>query len=175
MLPGQSKLAISSVQSPRAWFAELLNLVLIQPQNADHAAVLDFGRGLHRLAPRLHDLEAMLKVHRAREDERRVFAQAQAGRRPAILDRFWVILPQFFHRCQARHKDGRLRAIRSVELFGRSLGAQLVKIVTERLRRPIKQPAGRGHFMVDGRAHPDGLGALAREQEASIRGNATFR
>ena len=129
MLPGQSRLATSSVSSLRASSHSASHLLALQAEDADHAAGRGVGGVLHRPAALLHDAQAGFEIHHAGEHQGRVFAEAQAGRRRAASSTSsGELLLQLLQRRQAGDEQCRLAVDRessfsagpSVQSFNRS-------------------------------------------------------
>ena len=98
--------------------AQLLDLGLVQTQDADHAARGGVGGGLHRLAALLHQAKAVGETERAREHQRGVFTEAQTGRGHAAWFGGRVALAEAFQGSQAADEDGRLADDGGVEPLG---------------------------------------------------------
>ena len=170
MLPGQSRLAISSVSSLRASSQSFCDLLALHAEDADHAAGRGVGGVLHRAATLLHDAQARFEIHHAGEHQGRVLAEAQAGRRRAALDQLGRVLLQLLQRGEAGDEQRRLAVHGRIELLRRAFGAELVEVVAEHLGRAIEQRPCRGHLRAHGRAHADGLSALAGEEKGDFAG-----
>ena len=137
----------------------------LQPQDADHAAGRGVGGVLHRGAALLHQAQAVFEIHHAGKDQRRVFAQAQSGRRFARQRHVGLGGPQRFQRGQAGDEQRRLAVDGRIELFGRPFEAELGQIVAQDFGRRGRTAARRRAATRPTAGPCRRFGPLARETE----------
>ena len=166
MLPGQSTLATWSTPLAAAGVAEGRDGLAVRvPSTATIPPGRGLGAVLHRPAPLGDQPHGVLKAEGPGEDQRRVFAERQAGGDRGRLERRRIAGPQHLEGRQARHQDRRLTDGRRVEPLGRPAAADVQQVVAKDLGAAGEE-IGRGGVLLDPVArHPDRLGTLAGKQQ----------
>lgn len=108
-----------------SFVADGLNLVEFQAQDADHAAGDRIGSGLHRAATFLHQFQAIFKGDCFGEDQGRVFTEAEPRSGLSFGSHFRLGRFERLERGQAADEQRGLAVDGGIELFSRSVEADL--------------------------------------------------
>src|SRR5262249_34603847 len=119
---------------------------------------------LHVLAATRDETDRIAEFERAREDERRIFAERETRRGHDVESREIAFALEHAEDRAARRQDRGLAEPRRVERLRGPLEAGLRDVEAERLARLVEALARHRERVHPGLSHPDVLRALAREQ-----------
>ena len=138
----------------------------IRAQKRGHGTLAGGNSLLHRFAAQPQQARRLRQFQAAGRRKRAVFAQGMAGheRRTALQNHAALVLQHPQH----RHGDGHQRGLGVVgegQFLRRALEHQLGQLLLQRLVNLAEDLAGGGERGGQVAAHPDGLAALAGENE----------
>ena len=165
MLPGPSRLAFQTRPKGATRRQSSSTAGSSRPRTLVMPLAVASAAGLHRLAALSDDFQARLEVHRAGKDERRVFAQAEAGGTLALGDDLGLGDLEAFERRQAGDEDRRLADVGRFECVGGPFDAEPPQVDPENLAGPVEESPDRRQLLIKLAAHPHELGTLAGEQK----------